>query len=295
MILLPLVTKSPHFLRTAQASSLRELKAGRSDTGFTAMLGWLCRHEHMLAGCTSDLFVDFQPEPPPRFSNDVVLGSLATQYWHAGFKAAAAYCLSLEETLGSKYSLQIVHTEIFDCLNHANGPEQTISPVRQNAAADFIAQALIHGWKYGASVRKWVAENINPDWPVLTEKEPIMPKLVSEHLEQARYFAWVKKHRRTYEQLHLVFAIPNGGYRHKAVAARMRAEGVEPGIPDIFVSVPKNGLCGLYIEMKSTDPKATLSNAQRGKIRLLRQNGYHVCVCKGADHAIAVTKEYLGI
>jgi hypothetical protein len=118
---------------------------------------------------------------------------------------------------------------------------------------------------------------------------------VSEHLEQARYFAWVKKHRRTHEQLHLVFAIPNGGFRHKAVAARMKAEGVEPGIPDIFVSVPKDGFSGMYIEMKSTDPKAKLSTAQEDKIQLLRQHGYQVCVCKGADHAIAVTKEYLEI
>jgi hypothetical protein len=122
-----------------------------------------------------------------------------------------------------------------------------------------------------------------------------MIKTISEHLEQARYFAWIKKHRCTCERLRLVFAIPNGGFRHKAVAARMRAEGVEPGIPDIFVSVPKEGYSGMYIEMKSTDPKAKLSAAQQDKIRLLRQNGYHVCVCKEADHAIAVTKEYLEI
>ena len=35
-----------------------------------------------------------------------------------------------------------------------------------------------------------------------------MTNPVSEHLEQTRYFAWVKKHRGTHEQLHLVFAIP---------------------------------------------------------------------------------------
>jgi hypothetical protein len=125
--------------------------------------------------------------------------------------------------------------------------------------------------------------------------ELFMTEPVSEHLEQARYFAWVKKHRRTHEQLHRVFAIPNGGYRHKAVAARMKAEGVEPGIPDIFISVPKNGLSGVYIEMKSKDPKAKLSDAQKAKTMLLRQYGYQVYVCKGADHAIAVTKEYLDI
>lgn len=75
----------------------------------------------------------------------------------------------------------------------------------------------------------------------------------------------------------------------------MKAEGVESGISDIFISVPKNGLCGLFIEMKSKDPKAKLSDAQKDKIQLLRQYGYQVYVCKGADHAIAVTQAYLGI
>ncbi len=118
---------------------------------------------------------------------------------------------------------------------------------------------------------------------------------VSEHLEQVRYFAWVKKHRHTHEQLQLAFAIPNGGFRHKAVAARMKAEGVEPGIPDIFISVPQGGFPGLYIEMKSKAPSARLSNTQEVKIRLIRQYGYKVQVCKGAEQAIAATKAYLGI
>jgi hypothetical protein len=42
----------------------------------------------------------------------------------------------------------------------------------------------------------------------------------------------------------------------------MKAEGVEPRIPDIFVSVPKDGFSGMYVKMKSTDPKAKLSAAQ---------------------------------
>ena len=167
MILLSRLSTHQHFLRAAHVASLRDLRSGISDCGFAAMLSRLCRHKHMLAGCSPDLFVDFLPEPPPRFSNDAVFGSLATQYWHSGFKAAAAYCKSLEQTLSTKYCLQIVHAEIFDCLDHANKPEQTISSMRQQAATGFIKQALIHGWKYGASVRKWVALNINSDWPQL--------------------------------------------------------------------------------------------------------------------------------
>lgn len=172
MILLSRLSTHPHFIRATQASSLHELKTGRSDSGFASLLGWFCRHKDMLEGCCTDLFVDFLPEPLPRFSNDAVYSALARQYWYAGYKAAAAYCNPLEQTLSTKYCLQIVHAEILDCLNHANKPEQTISAVRQQAAADLIKQALIHGWKYGASVRKWVADNIDSDWPQLIEKDP---------------------------------------------------------------------------------------------------------------------------
>lgn len=168
MILLSRIRTSPHFIRATRASTLRELKPGRSDNGFAAMLGWLYSHKHMLASCAPDLFVDFQPEPPPRFSNDAVFNHVATQYWHAGFKAAAAYCKSLEQTFSTKYCRQVVKAEILDCFNLADQPEQLISSYWQKAAMEAIKQALADGWKTGAAVRKWVADNIDPDWPVIT-------------------------------------------------------------------------------------------------------------------------------
>ena len=55
----------------------------------------------------------------------------------------------------------------------------------------------------------------------------------SEHVEQVRLFAWAKYACSTLPKLSLLYAIPNGGARHKAVAAKLRAEGVKPGVPDI--------------------------------------------------------------
>ena len=47
-----------------------------------------------------------------------------------------------------------------------------------------------------------------------------------------------------------VFHIPNGGYRNKAEAAHLKAQGVRPGVPDLCVPVARHGYHGLYIEMK---------------------------------------------
>lgn len=56
-------------------------------------------------------------------------------------------------------------------------------------------------------------------------------------------------------ELKWLHAIPNGGNRDPKTAARLKAEGVKPGIPDIFLPVrrPISNLgfySGLYIELK---------------------------------------------
>ena len=56
----------------------------------------------------------------------------------------------------------------------------------------------------------------------------------SEHSQQAALFCWAAQHVGSIPELALLFAIPNGGKRDKITGARMRAEGVKPGVPDIF-------------------------------------------------------------
>lgn len=89
-----------------------------------------------------------------------------------------------------------------------------------------------------------------------------------------------------------VFHIPNGGYRHPAEAARLKAQGVKAGVPDLCIPVAAGGYHSLYIEMK--DKKGGRIRPQQEEwIRLLRGRGMCAYVCNGADNAIALIEAYL--
>lgn len=88
-----------------------------------------------------------------------------------------------------------------------------------------------------------------------------------------------------------MFAIPNGGVRHKAVASKLKKEGVKAGVPDIFLAHPKGTYAGLWIEMKYGKNKT--SPKQREWLRALSDSGYRTEVCYGADEAWQVILDYL--
>jgi len=89
----------------------------------------------------------------------------------------------------------------------------------------------------------------------------------------------------------MAFAIPNGGARHVTVAAKLKAEGVKPGVPDWHLPVPMGKYAGLWIEFKYGDNKVTKS--QDSYIWALRAQGHRVEVCYTVDSAISVTESYL--
>lgn len=102
-------------------------------------------------------------------------------------------------------------------------------------------------------------------------------RIPTEHEEQRELVRW-------FRQFHpdvLIFAIPNGGSRSKASAGRLKAEGVVPGIPDLFVPAK-----GLWIEMKRVKGGA-LSPEQKAMMQYLEEVGYRAIVCKGAEDAKA--------
>lgn len=98
----------------------------------------------------------------------------------------------------------------------------------------------------------------------------------SEHIEQVHVVAWF---RRTFPGVEL-WAIPNGGERRKAEAARLKAEGVTAGVPDLFIPAWR-----LWVEMKR-QKGGKVSKEQKEKAEYLKSVGYHVEVCRGAAEAI---------
>ena len=97
----------------------------------------------------------------------------------------------------------------------------------------------------------------------------------SEHLEQVRLVSWF---RRQYPSVR-IFAIPNGGGRSMAQGASLKAEGVQAGIPDLFVPAWL-----LWIEMKR-ETGGVVSPIQRDWIEYLEGIGHRVIVGRGFDDA----------
>jgi len=116
--------------------------------------------------------------------------------------------------------------------------------------------------------------------------------LALEHQEQKALIEWIELCRNSIPELQNIFAIPNGGMRHPAIAAQLKAEGVKPGVPDLFLAYPKNGFPGLFIEMKRR-VGGRLSPVQLEWRDRLSKSGYCVRVCLGWEEAKAAIIEYL--
>lgn len=131
-----------------------------------------------------------------------------------------------------------------------------------------------------------------PDRPTKKEGGATRP---SEHDEQVKVFQWAEQNLDKWDGvLAYLFAIPNGGARHPAVAGKLKAEGVKAGVPDIFLPIPAQRYYhGLFIEMKVGKNKRTEKQERWGKF-LLRM-GYCVKVCYSATEAIYTIREYLGV
>lgn len=106
----------------------------------------------------------------------------------------------------------------------------------------------------------------------------------TEHQEQCALFEWAAWMAKRIPELHLMHAIPNGGKRDIRTAAMLKAEGVKPGVPDIFLPVSRGGKHGLYIELKRRRG-GVVSKAQEAWIRALTNQGYMCAVCHGAEAA----------
>lgn len=90
----------------------------------------------------------------------------------------------------------------------------------------------------------------------------------------------------------LLFAIPNGGWRNPTVAAKLKAEGVMPGVPDMFLAYPHGQFHGLWIEMKN-GKAGRVSDSQSEMHEHLRGQFYRVEVVRTAEQFVQVVQDYL--
>ena len=112
-----------------------------------------------------------------------------------------------------------------------------------------------------------------------------------EHDEQAALFRRIDAHP-VWAELP-IYAVPNGGYRTKATAAKLKAEGVRAGVPDISIDVARGDWHGMRIEMKVKPNKPT--DAQVAFMKRLMRQGILTVVCYSADEAWAELSSYLAL
>lgn len=115
----------------------------------------------------------------------------------------------------------------------------------------------------------------------------------SEDEHQASLFRWSELMTRQYPELRLMFHPPNGGLRTQRTAAKLRRQGVKPGVPDVVLPVPRHGFHGLFLELKRPGPHST-SPAQRAYVQALNEQGYLALVVVGWEAARDLITRYLG-
>ena len=116
-----------------------------------------------------------------------------------------------------------------------------------------------------------------------------------EHQHQVALFYWaglmIKMGK--YPELVCMYAVPNGGLRDKRVAAKLKAEGVKAGVPDVALPVPRGGFHGMYVELKIG--KNTLKPNQREWFAWLTKQGFYCVVCYGWEQAQREIECYLAL
>ncbi|MEX5364400.1 VRR-NUC domain-containing protein [Pseudomonas guariconensis] len=122
-------------------------------------------------------------------------------------------------------------------------------------------------------------------------KKPTAKRVDREGPEQA---ALMKEIALRYPDVfELMYHVPNGGHRLKEVAAKLKAQGVKAGIPDLVLPMARGGYFGLYIEFKATVDPAAVSPSQQACIRRLNDQGYLAVVCRGHFDAMECLRAYL--
>lgn len=123
----------------------------------------------------------------------------------------------------------------------------------------------------------------------------------SEASEQIALFMWAAQPivLESYPELKWMFHIPNGGFRYKGEAGKLRAMGVKAGVSDICLPIKRHEFAGLWIELKAhpkkdrKKPHRKASTEQDIWIEFFRGQGFGAMICVGWEHARDTIVSYL--
>lgn len=110
----------------------------------------------------------------------------------------------------------------------------------------------------------------------------------TESLHQASLVAWFRAQYPYYKNL--LVHIPNGQNVGSRIGARLKAQGLMKGYPDLALFVPRKHPV-LFIEMKS--PKGRLTLEQKMIHEELREVGYRVETCYSVEDGIEAIRLHL--
>lgn len=114
----------------------------------------------------------------------------------------------------------------------------------------------------------------------------------TESQEQINLFRMIAYSQNLYPELNFLYHVPNGGFRNKATAGKLKAEGVKSGVPDLCLPAPRYPYHGLYVEMKRTKG-GQVSKDQREWLDFLKSQNYKIAVAKGCDEAFNIIMDYI--
>ena len=116
--------------------------------------------------------------------------------------------------------------------------------------------------------------------------------VASEAQEQAAVIEWWHFACRKYKVPECsLLHIANEGTRSAARGRLQKSLGVRAGVADLFLSVPRGGRGGLWIEMKRKGGR--VRPEQREFLEKMRDLGYDGVVCHGAEAAIEKIHAYM--
>lgn len=146
--------------------------------------------------------------------------------------------------------------------------------------------------------QRWVESRKTAPEGEPTGRRQRKPPAQKEHHYQATIVGWARANAYRYPPLKFLHSIPNGFFfgwgtgpaERGKLMNKLKAEGLLPGVCDLFLPVPAHGFHGFYLELKAGDGKASVD--QWEFIHFVEAMGYKVGLFRdGEDTTEAVIAE----